>query len=177
MGHPYKSLEERFWEKVAKGSPDECWEWCGCRHQQGYGMIVPPRQGRTQRTPRGAHRVAWELMNGAIPDGMCVLHHCDNPPCVNPAHLFLGTHRDNFQDAIKKGRWRPGGTPGERHPQAKLSAADVLNIRRSYTGAWGEKARLAREFRVTNNQIGRILSGRAWKHLLPQSPTGPPVAP
>jgi hypothetical protein len=93
---------ELFWARVSDGqSSDACWEWPGPRLPQGYGLV---RGGGCQY----AHRVAWEYVHGPIPEGMCICHKCDNPPCCNPAHLFLGTRWDNIQDAIAKGRWRGG---------------------------------------------------------------------
>lgn len=89
----------RFWDKVCFGQPDACWEWAGARKgSQGYGEFG------VNRMPATAHRVAWELTHGPIPDGLFVLHRCDNPPCCNPAHLFLGTHQDNMADRDAKGR-------------------------------------------------------------------------
>lgn len=97
-------MEERFWPKVAKRGPDECWEWTASRTPQGYGKI-----GRRKgESPAIASRVSWEMHNGPIPDGLHVLHRCDNPPCVNPAHLFLGTNADNQRDMRAKGRGRLG---------------------------------------------------------------------
>src|SRR5690606_18431715 len=96
-----KSLEERFWSKVTKG--ESCWEWGGyVDKQSGYGKLAM-RPG----PPTGAHRVSWQLHNGPIPEGMWVLHSCDNPKCVRPDHLFLGTPLDNSRDMVSKGRERP----------------------------------------------------------------------
>jgi hypothetical protein len=94
-----KTLPARFWKKVKK--TDSCWLWTAVLAGFGYGRIY------SKGSMRLAHRVSWELHNGAIPPGMCVLHHCDNPACVNPEHLFLGTYKDNDDDAIAKGRVIP----------------------------------------------------------------------
>lgn len=95
-----RPLEVRFWANVLRGADNECWEWQGVRMRTAfpYGRIG---QGHNVLL---AHRVSWELHNGPILDGLFVLHHCDNPPCVNPAHLFLGTHGDNMRDMASKGR-------------------------------------------------------------------------
>lgn len=90
---------DRFWENVDIRGEDECWEWRLARTSLGYGDL------QWGEHTVYAHRVAWELTNGPIPDRMCICHHCDNPPCCNPAHLFLGTQRDNVQDSITKGRF------------------------------------------------------------------------
>src|ERR1700756_2891954 len=99
-------VEDRFWAKVAKGPG--CWEWQGKRHYKGYGHFTVRGQGR-RRTLK-AHRVSWELANGPIPEGLHVLHSCDNPPCVNPDHLFLGTDMDNVHDRDAKGRRNVAGS-------------------------------------------------------------------
>ena len=91
-------IDARFWSKVVKA--DGCWEWTAYRDPLGYGRL------NVDGVPVLAHRLAYELEHGAIPDGMCILHRCDNPPCVNPDHLWLGTQADNSLDMASKGRWR-----------------------------------------------------------------------
>jgi len=106
-------VEDRFWSKVQK--TENCWLWMGARTKLGYGQRGGRKTGR-----RYTHRLSWEMRFGPIPEGLCVLHHCDNPPCVNPDHLFLGTKKDNTQDMIAKGRGRGPRFSGETHPGARL---------------------------------------------------------
>src|SRR5271154_3907006 len=147
----------QFGEKVGIGPG--CWLWLGrCEKLTGYGICWMDGEGRK----RGAHRVMWELVFGPIPPNLHVCHHCDNPPCVNPDHLFLGTTRDNLRDAARKGRtFRP---TGEKHPMHKLSEKDVREIRTRRANGEGPIA-LGKEFGVGYKQIWRICKGGNWGHV------------
>ena len=153
-GHPWHGLPplERFWLHVEKS--DGCWRWLGGKNKQGYGSL---RVG--QKTVR-AHRFSCESFIGAIPDGHCVMHVCDNPSCVRPSHLTTGTPRDNMRDCVAKGRFsRPAGEDG---PMAKLTWAQALEIRAAR--ARGELlADLAKEYGVSKHTISLIGLGRTWK--------------
>lgn len=96
-----RPLVQRFWDRVTPGTPTECWIWPGTRNNKGYGLIGKGGRGTGGFT---VHRVSWMIHRGPIPDGKWVLHRCDTPACVNPDHLFIGTHRDNMADMVAKGR-------------------------------------------------------------------------
>ena len=163
-------LSIRFWAKVATGETDTCWPWTAYRGKPlrglGYGKLGI--NGRIHY----AHRIAWELTHGPIPDLMRVLHRCDNPPCCNPAHLFLGTQGENVQDMHDKGRHGPkvvrpippGHTNGEAHHSAKLTASDVLAIREA-ASAGTDLQTLAARYGVTKQSIWAIVHRKKWKHV------------
>ena len=136
---------------MERSAMSPCIEWMKSRDRRGYG--VQWFQGRTHR----AHRVAWMEANGPIPEGMYVCHHCDNPPCVNVEHLFLGTQVDNMHDMVVKGRSK-GQPPGERHPMAKLSAADIEAIRLDPRS----QSKIAAQYGCSRGHIGRIKNGKRW---------------
>lgn len=96
------TVAEKFWPKVICHGPGQCWEWCGNKHDFGYGMLGLKINGKWKS--EGAHRISWRIHKGQIPEGLNVLHSCDNPECTNPNHLFLGTQLDNLQDMLNKGR-------------------------------------------------------------------------
>lgn len=148
-------LEERFWSKVIKGGADECWNWTANTNIHGYGSFCKV----SGESPVGAHRVSWELTNGSIVDDQCVLHRCDNRLCVNPSHLFLGSHQDNSTDMVQKGR----SVFGTKNPQAKLTeknVAEILGLR----GIIGQRS-LAKKFNVSKNAIKLILDRKTWRHV------------
>lgn len=115
----------------------------------------------------GAHRFAWSLVNGPIPKGLQICHRCDTPLCVNPAHLFLGTHKDSAVDSIRKNRQ----AGGERNPNARLTVANVVEIRQTNTKA----AILAEKFGVKVNTVAAIRGGRGWKSALASLPEASPA--
>lgn len=156
-----RPLAERFWEKVAKRSADECWEWTACRNANGYGTIGSGgRKGRAVL----AHRVSYEIHFSPIPGGLCVLHSCDNPSCVNPAHLHLGTNFDNVQEAIERNlRWVHLGS---KAGTAKLTEDDVRSIRLEYSqDPTSSLKSLAIKYGVSDPAIRMILTGKGWKHV------------
>lgn len=142
----------RFWSKVAK--VDGCWLWPGPFGRRGYGIF------RVNNAGVRAHRFSWALSNKQSPEGFFVCHHCDNPPCVNPAHLFIGTPRDNAQDMMVKGRDR---SVGSRHALHKLTEDAVRAIRvRALTET---QESLAREFGCSQSAVSLAFLRKKWKHV------------
>lgn len=153
-----RPIEERFWEKVdIPHGGFGCWEWTSTMLSNGYGRF---RIGRKNQL---AHRVAWALVHGDYPEDQ-VCHHCDNRKCVNPAHLFSGTARDNSHDMYLKGRNIV--ILGEDNPQSKVTEGGVKNIRRRASiGGFGIIKKLAREYGVSHSAISLIVSRKTWKHM------------
>ena len=163
-----KTVEQRFLEKVAKTR--KCWVWIASR-VRGYGQFRALGEHR-------AHRVSYVLYRGKVPEGMKVLHRCDNPLCVNPAHLFLGTNKENSEDMVAKRRQACGSrngsklyperlVRGEQHHQTHLTEADVLTIRKAYRkGVRGHGYdSLAKRFSVDKATIARIVKRKYWSHV------------
>lgn len=154
-----ESLESRFWRFVEKKSESECWEWRGQRLSNGYGRIS---LGAKSLGSDGAHRVSWKLFNKTdIPDGMFVMHKCDNPSCVNPHHLSIGTPKENTQDMIAKGRKRVVSPKGEGNGKSLLNEEKVRLIRSSALS----HAAIARELGVSPNCVRGVRIGRTWTHI------------
>jgi hypothetical protein len=149
---------ERFMLRVVEFPNGGCWIWVGAYQTTGYGRWT------TQRAKhRYAHRVAYEMYRGPIPDGLCVLHNCpggDNPACVNPEHMFLGTRAENQADMAHKGR----SIRGEKRPNAKLTAADVMEVRAGLANGTPSRE-LAARFGVTRGTINDVGRRYSWKHL------------
>lgn len=154
--HKIIPVETRFWRYVSK--TDRCWLWTASTNGQGYGQIGTRIDGK--RITISAHRLSFEIHYGPIPPGMNVLHSCDNPPCVNPEDLFLGTDQDNVNDMIAKHRL----AIGEDRGTAKLSTVDVYRIREEWRNRVSQK-QIAAEFNVTQNTISQIVNRKKWTHI------------
>lgn len=148
-------IVDRFWSKVTVVEDDDsCWEWTAGCSGDGYGAF----KVRGQQV--GAHRYSYELNVGPIPDDMQVLHSCDNPLCVRPKHLFLGTVADNMADKAAKLR----GPLGDRNPRAKLTESSVREIRRRVAAGASQRA-IAREFKVGHLAVHRLVHRKTWRHV------------
>jgi len=166
-GLPVRPLAERFWEKVHVSSG--CWIWLGSRKEKGYGSIGLFGNGHSAR----AHRVAWLLSNGEIPIGLCVLHRCDTPACVNLDHLWLGTNFDNTTDMISKNR--KVILSGERNGRARLTREQVAEIRHARLRGATYQA-LADQYGVSRSAIQWVITGRHWRNpdsAIPPTTTAP----
>lgn len=154
--YAHGTLAERFWRFVDKKGPEECWEWKGTRSKFGYGKI---RLGGRGTSVLIASRVSYTIHFGEVPSGMFVLHHCDNKPCVNPSHLFLGTLQDNADDYMAKGLYKP--RKGIKHGMAKLTDDQVIAIRKD-TRLLRE---ISQEYGISKASVSNIRLGKGWKHI------------
>lgn len=159
-----EQVAERYWERVIRYPDTECWGWNGGNSGFGYGVMTN-ENGRNIH----AHRVSWRIHFGAIPAGLDVCHTCDNPPCSNPAHLFLGTHKENMLDCSAKKRsaahragdgWRRGTDNG----RAKLTDDLVRALRSGRKNGLTLKA-LAKHFGLGTTTVGHVIAGRTWSHV------------
>jgi hypothetical protein len=151
-----KPIHDRFMAKVSvPNDPDACWEWTGGIYH-GYGYI-----NVNSKTTR-AHRLSYKLFCGEIAEEMCVCHRCDNPGCVNPKHLFLGTHKENMADMVQKGR--SNSTKGSKNKAAKLKEDDIQEIRKMIDSKL-TLTQIAKQFNVSTTTIFYIKRGNIWSHV------------
>lgn len=155
--HKMQPTEERFWSQVDKRGPDECWIWTGSPVGNGYGYFTMGRGHRVY-----AHRFSYERANGPVPSGLDVLHKCDNPPCVNPNHLYAGTPTENVRDCREHNRLNP--PRGSRSGTARLTEELVIEIRHAHE-CGQSSASLARQYGVGESTIGNIVNRKTWNHI------------
>lgn len=150
----------KFWDNLdIPEDLDGCWEW---RSKKGTGKRAYTRyKGKAW----SSSRLSWFLTNGTIPEGMCVCHKCDNPPCCNPAHLFLGTIQDNVDDRERKGRNKMPLSRGEDHGHHKLTKEEVLEIRKIYNGRNSSYRALAKIYGVSFGEVRKIVKRQTWEWL------------
>ena len=160
-----KETKVRFWSKVNKTAT--CWLWKAGTDKDGYGRIKITKKNRM------AHRIAWIVCYGSIPNGLLVLHHCDNPPCCNPKHLFLGTEKANSQDMLSKGRQSKVGNrahnrgvqAGSNHHNSLLQEWEVMLIRIYCQRGKESQRAIGTRFGITNQHVSGIKRRRIWRHI------------
>lgn len=147
---------EWFWSKVKIGDPEECWEWQGAK-LSGYGRVPLGRRAQYAF----AHRMAYQIAVGPIPEGLCVLHSCDNRPCCNPGHLHTGTRGDNIREAVERNRQARGESSGK----AKLRSIDILTIQELYATGGVSQQDIGNRIGISRREVSHILRGECWGHL------------
>ena len=150
MSKPKTAARYRFWDKVDVRGPDDCWEWTKTKVPGGYGNFWDGEKSE------GAHRMAWRLMRGIIPIGMFICHHCDNPSCCNPNHLFIGTQVDNMMDMKLKGR---------SHKNSKLNVKEVVEIRRLFSAGGVTHREIGKMFNISRRHISQVVNRKRWRHI------------
>lgn len=149
---------QRFWSSIERDTDSGCWIWKAWLRPDGYGLFSI--KGKAYR----ASRISWQIANGDIPKGLCVLHNCpqgDNPACINPAHLFLGTRQENTKDMLRKNR----SAKGEAHSHAKLTEKEVREIRQLYATGTFSQEELGNAYGVRAPLVSRIVSRKIWRHI------------
>lgn len=154
-----KSKIDEFLSKVEVDEATGCHNFVGHCNPEGYGQLYVAYRKKGKHTER-AHRIAWSIAHGEVPECLCVLHTCDNPSCVNPEHLYLGTNADNMKDKADRER-----IVGERNPNAKLTERQVLDVLKMFHEDKCTIGAIAREYAVGHSTIGNIVKGRRWKHI------------
>jgi hypothetical protein len=159
-------LVDRFWARFTHpGNDADCWLWQGYRNRDGYGVLHQSHSENRKATL--AHRFSWELHNGPIPGGAIICHRCDTPPCVNPAHLFVGTDADNHRD-----KWQKGRAPsGSDHSNSRLTEEQVEYARAAYEAGETTQHALAKELGVSPMTINRAIRGQTWRHVVQSTAT------
>lgn len=160
-------LKERLLSRIKENPRTGCWEWQGstCR---GYGRITTGSRTDGSRRTESTHRLSYRLFHGEVPEGKEVCHTCDNPRCINPAHLFAGTRQDNVDDRETKGR--NVVMVGESNGRAKLTRGDVASIRREHSMYRTPYTKLAAQYGVHKKTISDAINGQNWKCVLPEPP-------
>jgi hypothetical protein len=155
----------RFWKHVAVAEPDACWEWTGAKYPppNAYGFMSAGVFYGAKKFVK-AHRVSWEIANGPVPDGLNILHKCDNQGCVNPAHLYAGTQQQNVRDRAVRRRGKEHRQNGSANDNAKLTDAQIVAVR-ELRKAGQSQMDISRMFGMSQSQISKILNGKAWAHL------------
>lgn len=152
---------DRFWSNAGiTAISSSCWIWQLSKNPQGYGQFTI---GGHKSMCILAHRASYQLTYGEIPDGVFVCHHCDNPSCVNPAHLFLGTHQENMHDMTQKGR--SASNAGEKAGRHKVTESQVLYIRERFSKGGISKNALGRQLGITGTNVAHIIDRKTWKHI------------